>query len=82
MMITTMLVSYTTMRHKGFHFTPFGAKKLPAVGGILLAGWIGHIVGLKYSRSMLGNRAQYRHLKANRSAIKKGTMSFDAPQSQ
>lgn len=39
--ITTMLVSYTYMRTKGFRIMPFTAKKVPAVGGLLIAGFFG-----------------------------------------
>lgn len=78
MMLTTMIISYTVMRQKGFRLMPFGASKLPAVGGLILAGAVSHSVGLCYSRYTLGNRDQLRHLMVNSSAIKSGTMPFDA----
>ena len=78
MMLTTMLISYTVMRQKGFRLMPFSASKLPAMGGLILAGVVSHSVGLCYSRYTLGNRDQFRHLIVNSSAIKSGTMPFDA----
>ena len=81
MMLTTMVVSYTVMRHKGFRLTPLGANKLPAVGGLFLAGLFGHSFGLRYSRKSLDDFDQYEHLVKNASAIKSGTMPFDASKS-
>lgn len=54
-MLTAMIVSYTVMRKKGFRLTPFGANKLPALGGIYLAGWAGWWFGLNYGRNTLGS---------------------------
>jgi len=53
--VTTILCSYTYMRTKGFRITPFTAKKVPAVGGLLLAGMIGYRLGSAYSRTVIGN---------------------------
>ena len=77
-----MLVSYTVMRNKGFRITPFNASKVPALGGLALAGLIGYAYGLNYGRVVLGNANQFYYLTANSSGIKSGTKPFDAPQVQ
>ena len=80
--LTSMLISYTVMRSKGFRVTPFNASKIPALGGLILAGYFGHSFGLAYSTTVLGDKSQYKYLMSQRGPILKGTKPFDAPQAE
>ena len=77
--LTFMVCSYTVMRSKGFRMTPMSAKKLPALGGLLLVGGLGWYMGSTVSTALLGNSANYYYLLKNRSAIVSGAKSFDKP---
>ena len=52
---TTMLLSYTLMRKRGFRVMPLSAKTLPGVAGIALAGMLGWGLGASYGMTVLGN---------------------------
>jgi len=52
---TTMLCSYTVMRHRGFRMTPLSPKKLPALAGLIILGVFGAMVGTRYGTLNLGN---------------------------
>ena len=77
--MTTMICSYTVMRGRGFRVMPFGASKLPAVGGILMAGVIGGGLGSSYAQVALGDAKQYWYLMGRRSAVMNGNQPMDAP---
>ena len=77
-----MLVTYTMMRNKGFRVMPFGASKIPAVGGLAMAGLLGYGLGSSYSTGTMGNGKQYQYLIANRRSIVNGNASFDMPLEQ
>ena len=77
MAFTTMICSYTVMRGRGFRITPFGPAKLPAVGGILMAGLVGGGLGSSYAQVALGDSASYKHLMGNSGAIVRGEASMD-----
>ena len=53
--VTTMLCSYTVMRHRGFRMTPLAANKLPALAGIIVLGGLGAAFGMRYATVALGN---------------------------
>ena len=76
---TTMLCTYTMMRSRGFRMTPFAATKIPAIGGVLLAGLLGYGFGSSYASASIGDSVQYYHLLKNKSSIMAGTTPFDAP---
>lgn len=77
--VTTMLCCYTMMRGRGFRVMPFGASKLPGVGGIVLSGGLGYGFGSSYAGRALGNSEQYYYLISNRRSIVSGNASFDMP---
>lgn len=80
--VTTMLCSYTLMRGRGFRVTPFAASKIPAVGGIVLAGLLGSTYGSSYASASMGSYEQWKYLISNRGAIISGDMPLDAPKTE
>ena len=58
---------------------PFGASKIPAVSGVLLAGIFGYGLGSSYACDCMGNSEQYYYLISNRRSIVNGNSPFDMP---
>ena len=53
--LTAMLVSYSSMRAKGFRVFPVSARSLPKVAGVAFWGYLGYTVGLSFVYEALGD---------------------------
>ena len=75
--LTASVLTYSSLNQGGFKFFPVQAAKLPSYSKILAAFAGFYVLGHSYVAGQFGDKALYKYLFFNRSAILRGEKSWE-----